>query len=80
MRLWDGFKNGKRLAPGLAMAGKRNPWGKSEGGGDGSDAPGGGDVPAEPSGGQRARSRRSGEIMARGDHEPRIPRQPLPIC
>lgn len=27
MRIWDGFKH----APRLAMAGKRNPWGKSEG-------------------------------------------------
>ena len=31
MSIWDGFKQ----VPGLAMAGKRNPWGKS--GGDGSD-------------------------------------------
>ena len=49
MRVWDGFKNAVSSVQGpmrgLAMAGKRNPWGKSEGGGgdDGSSgAPGGG--------------------------------------
>ena len=37
MRLWDGFKQ----TPWLAMAGKRNPWGKpdGEGGGDGGEEP-----------------------------------------
>jgi membrane protease subunit HflK len=40
MRLWDGFKHGQRLA----MAGKRNPWGKPQGG-DGKD---GGEPAEEP--------------------------------
>ncbi len=48
MRLWDGF----RQLPGLAMAGKRNPWGKPEGSdGGGSDEPASdpaGDPAAEP--------------------------------
>ena len=39
MRLWDGFKQTVGLAPGLAMAGKRNPWGKQAG----ADGSGGGD-------------------------------------
>lgn len=45
MRLWDGFKQSIGIAPGLAMAGKRNPWGKpgANGGGDGNDDGGDGD-------------------------------------
>lgn len=45
MRLWDGF----RQLPALAMAGKRNPWGKPAGDdGDGAAEPTKGDKPADP--------------------------------
>ena len=42
MTIWDGFTT----KPWLAMAGKRNPWGKPPGGDDGSD--GGSDAAGEP--------------------------------
>ena len=47
MRLWDGFKQTVGLAPGLAMAGKRNPWGK-QAGADGSGGGDGGEPASEP--------------------------------
>ena len=46
MRLWDGFRQAGRIAPGLAMAGKRNPWGKP----GGKDGEGAGEPAGEPSG------------------------------
>lgn len=36
MKVWDGFRTAAGVIPGLAMAGKRNPWGKPEG--DGGDS------------------------------------------
>lgn len=44
MKIWDGFKTAAGMFPGLAMAGKRNPWGKPQG--DGGD--GGGDDGDDP--------------------------------
>jgi modulator of FtsH protease HflK len=47
MRIWDGFRQLGSLAPGFAMAGKRNPWGKPDGGDGGEGAGEPADEPAE---------------------------------
>lgn len=46
MRLWDGFRQLGSLAPGFAMAGKRNPWGKPQDDGGAGGEPT--DEPASP--------------------------------
>ncbi len=66
MSIWDGF----RQMPGLAMAGKRNPWGKSGGGGDdgGDGSDGDPAPPAEPSA-----EKPGGEPPAKGPRNPWLP-------
>ena len=66
MRIWDGFKQ----VPGLAMAGKRNPWGKSGGGeGGGSD----GDGEPEGAGADPAKDKPAKAPPAKGPRNPWLP-------
>lgn len=66
MRLWDGFKQ----TPWLAMAGKRNPWGKPDGGEGGDGGDGGGDAPDEPGG---PRADRPEKPAPKGPRNPWLP-------
>ena len=63
MRLWDGFKN----QPWLAMAGRKNPWGKAEGGEGGE--------PAEPSGepGDAPKADKPEKPVPKGPRNPWLP-------
>ncbi len=69
MKVWDGFRTAAGVIPGLAMAGKRNPWGKPEGGGG---DPGAGDDPAADG----ADDAGGAAEPPRGDKPPKGPRNP----
>ena len=67
MRLWDGFKQTALGLPGLAMAGKRNPWGKPDGG---EGKPPGGDPEGAP---DRPSSDKPEKPAPKGPRNPWLP-------